>query len=85
MRSCSGVDVADRIEAEHRDACRDPAAQPLDALHRRRLAGAVGADQAEDLAVPDLEGNVVNRDERPVGLADAVDLDDRTRIHRGSW
>ena len=61
MRCCSAEHVADRIQAEHRDlpAIRRP--QPLDALHRRGLAGAVGADQPEDLAWLDVERHVVDR------------------------
>src|SRR4029077_5014213 len=43
------VDAADRIQAQHRDGAAIRPAQTLDALHGRRLAGAVGADQAEDL------------------------------------
>jgi hypothetical protein len=42
---------------------------------RRRLAGTVRADVAEDLAGPDLEIEVVERPERPVGLGEALGAD----------
>src|SRR6185312_4109204 len=48
------------------------------ALHRRRLAGAVRSDEAEDLAIVDLERDVVDRQGFAVGLADSGDSDDRT-------
>ena len=70
------VDIGERIEAQHRDRAPIGLANPLDALHRRGLAGAVGTDQAEDLAVVDLERHVVDRDGLAVGLADAGDADD---------
>ena len=74
-------DVAQRIEAEHRDAAGVGHAQPLDALHRRRLAGAVGTDQAEDLAVPDVDRDVGQRRHRSVTLREPGDLNDRPRRH----
>ena len=42
---------------------------------RRRLAGTVRAEQAEDLAVPDREGQVVHRLDRAEALAEALHLD----------
>ena len=71
------VDVAHRVQAEHRDRAAVGSPQPLDALHRRGLAGAVGADQPEDLAVVDVERHLVDGDRRAVGLADAGNVDDR--------
>ena len=50
--------------------------RPFDALHRGGLAGAVGPDQTEDLAVVDLERHVVDGHRPAVGLADAGDLND---------
>ena len=44
-------------------------------LQRRRLAGAVGADDADDLASLDGEGDVVHRDEAAVLLAQSPRLD----------
>ena len=43
--------VHERIEAEHPDSPCVRHAEPDDALHGRRLASAVGAEQAEDLAL----------------------------------
>ena len=68
--------VPDRIERQHRDGAAVGRAEALDALHRGRLAGAVGADEPEDLALENLEAHVVDGDRLAVGLADAVDLDD---------
>ena len=68
--------VAKRIEAEHGDAPAVGDTQSLDALHRRRLAGAVRADEAEDLALEDLEGDILHRADRAVGFREAGGLDD---------
>src|SRR5690606_25800870 len=53
---------------------REQAAQHADG---RRLAGAVRAEIAEDLAAPDLEGDVAHRDEGAEALAEIAHLDDR--------
>ena len=70
------IDVSKWIEREdrHRSSLRCP--KPFDTLHRRGLASAVGADEAEDLALPNLEGNIVDGNLRAVALADAIDPDD---------
>jgi len=39
-----------------------------DNFERRRFAGSVGANQAKDLAFPDLEINVIERLERAIAL-----------------
>src|SRR5207253_2493718 len=39
--------------------------RPGDAVEERGLAGAVGPDQAKDLALPDLEGDVVEGGKAP--------------------
>ena len=44
--------------------------------HQRRLAGAVGADHADDPAARELERQVVDQQAVAVGLAQAVGLDD---------
>ena len=49
------VDVPKRIEPKNRDASPIGRSQAFDALEGRRLAGAVGADEAEYLAVIDFE------------------------------
>src|SRR5262249_43224133 len=70
------VDVAERIETEHRDGAAIRHPQPFDALERGRLAGAVRSDQAEDLAVVHLERHLVHGDGGAVGLAASRDADD---------
>ena len=47
----------------------------LEDLDRRRLAGAVGTEQPEHLAAPDVEVDPTNRLEVGIGLAQAADLD----------
>ena len=54
------IHVAKRIEAEHGDGAIIGLAQPLDAFHRRRLARAIRSDEAEDLALVDLERHLVH-------------------------
>ena len=48
----------------------DPEADP----HRRRLARSIGAEEAEDLACGDLEGQPVERRGRAESLRHVVDL-----------
>src|SRR6185369_4805963 len=45
-----------------------------DAVHQGRLAGAIGADQAEPLALLDLEIDVLQRHEPAEALADLLDV-----------
>ena len=71
------VGVADRVEPEHPDVTRVLAPQALEELDRRGLAGAVGADQAEDLAVMDVEVEVVDDRAAVVGLGEPTNGDDR--------
>ena len=65
-----------RVEAEHAHRARVGAAQTLEDLDGRRLAGAVRAEQAEQLAA--LDGEVDAADDLGVAVAldEAVDLDD---------
>src|ERR1019366_1905412 len=70
------VDVAEGIEAEHGDRAAVGRADPLDAFHGGGLARTVGADEAEDLAVADVEGDLIHGYGLAVSLADAGDLDD---------
>src|SRR5690606_34148631 len=51
---------------------------------RRRLAGAVGAQVAEDLAALDEEAHVTDRDERAELAPQRVGLDDVLRCHAAS-
>ena len=54
--------------------------------HDRRLAGAVRAEQRDDLAVRNVERDLVDGDERAVVLTELVRFDDRARtiggVHR---
>src|SRR5205085_3179410 len=50
--------------------------------HRGRLAGAVRAEKADDLAATNLEGDVVERAERPISLGEAVSVDQHVG---GQW
>ena len=54
--------------------------QPEDRLQRGGLAGAVGADEADDAAGVDLEGGAVQRQLVLVGLAQAAGADDRGAV-----
>jgi len=65
--------VGERVHAEdpHDPAVRP--AQPREARDGRGLAGAVRAQQAEDLAAPHLEGDVLHRDGVAVHLVQPVD------------
>src|SRR6185437_10666641 len=59
-----------RVEAQHPQPSVIGLAQPLNALHGGRLAGAVGADQADDLAGGDVEVKPVHYHPGPVRLAE---------------
>jgi hypothetical protein len=58
------------------------ASQAEEELHGRRLAGAVGAEEAEDLAGPDRHRQVGEGLDAPVALAEAGDVDDVRDVHR---
>src|SRR5947209_6286964 len=66
---------AGRVEAQDAHLPAGAVAIALEDLHRRRLAGAVGAEQAEDLAAADLEGDPAHGLDAVVGLPQVVDLD----------
>ena len=74
-RSCSGWASGSTPEDAH-PAAVGPT-QSFEALDRGRLAGAVRAEQAEDLAAAHLERHVVDGDRRAVGLVQVLDGDDR--------
>jgi hypothetical protein len=44
-----------RVLSEHPDVARRTGPEPLEDLDGGRLAGAVGAEEADDLAAPDVE------------------------------
>src|SRR5262249_28473035 len=51
-----------------------------DQVERRALAGAVGPDEAEDLALTHVEGHLIDRKESPEALAEPLDCQHR-RLH----
>ena len=67
--------AAPGIEAEHLTSPASRGAVALEDLHRRRLAGAVRPEQAEDLAPLDLEVDPLDRLDVAVGLAQARDAE----------
>src|SRR5687767_7696346 len=69
------VDIAERIETEHRDGSAIRRAQPFDAFERGGFSGAVRTDQSEDFAVVDLERDVIDGNRRFVGLSKSRNLD----------
>ena len=64
-----------RVDAEDRDGAAVARAVALEHLDRRRLAGAVRSEQAEDLALLDLEVDPADGLDLPVGLVQVVDGD----------
>jgi hypothetical protein len=88
------VRVAGNVDAQDLQAPRVGLAQPFEHLDRRRLAGAVGAKQPEDLTAGDTERDAVDRPDVAVALANITDADDRValsddgvagRRSRGHW
>ena len=77
--------VPARVEAEDGNRAAVGRAQAFDALHGGGLAGAVGPDQAEDLARLDVEGDVVDGHGPPVGLANAGDVNGGLRHVAGPF
>ncbi len=57
--------------AEHGDAPGGRAHEAAGDLRQRRLAGAVGTEQADELALADAQVDTVEGDGRAVGLAQA--------------
>src|SRR5262249_24974971 len=76
-----GLLLACRIEAEHVDPAAVALAVALEDLHGRRLAGAVRAEQAEDLALLDVERDSAHGLVLAVRLAQFLD-DDRCHSSR---
>ena len=68
-RPAPGIDAADVDCAFVRFTQSD------DTLDRRRLAGAVGADESEDLAVSDLEADAARRFDAAVAFLEILDGD----------
>src|SRR5699024_10111742 len=76
-----GHEVDDGVLAEDLDAATVGAQQAEDDAQRRRLAGAVGAEEAVDLPAGDLEVEAVEGAGAPVGLGELGGADDSG--HRG--
>src|SRR5438128_2560337 len=67
------------VDPTHHGLAVVGAAQALEDLDRRRLAGPVWTEQSEDLSLLDAERDAVDRHEAPVPLAQSLD-DDRKAI-----
>src|SRR5216684_380474 len=63
-----------RVGPEHPALAARPLAVPLEDLDRRRLAGAVGAEEAEDLADGDVEVDAPHGLVVPVGLVQVANV-----------
>jgi hypothetical protein len=72
------------IEAENLDRSAVWTPQAFDALHRRGLAGAVRADDPEDLTLFHRKRDTVDDVDVIVGLDEICDFDDRHGLSRGS-
>ena len=66
-----------RVEAAQPDRAGLRREQPGHQADERRLAGAVGAEQADELALAGREGDAVHRGARAVAEADLAQVDDR--------
>src|SRR5690606_32990668 len=74
--------VADNVEAVDGDGAGGRVDEAADDADQRRLAGAVRAEQGEDLAAIDVEVDALQRPEAGrVGLVELPDGDDR--LHAG--
>ena len=81
LRDAARDDVVRRLVGDVLAAEADPAAprmvEPVDRAQRRRLAGAVRAEQCDDLALAHLEGDALQRVDRAVVGVDPLELEDR--------
>ena len=78
-----GALAAGRVEAEHRDVAAVARAIALQDLDGRRLPGAVGTEQREDLALVDGQVDAGDRLQLAVRLAQPADHDGRRTVPRG--
>ena len=69
--------VGDRVEAEHPDRAAGRPAVALEALDRRRLAGAVRPEHGDDLAAAGRQRQPVDRRAGAVADDELPALDDR--------
>jgi len=70
-----------RVEAEDLDGAAIGAPQALDAFDRRGLAGSVGTEQADDLALFDVEVDAIDDQMFAVAFAQSPDFDNRGTAH----
>ncbi len=70
-----------RVAPEEPDRAGGGADQAQHHSQRGRLAGAVRAEVAEDVAALDRQVDVVDRDDAPIALGEAADLDRRGVAH----
>src|SRR5687768_1976059 len=71
---------AEQIVAVEDDAALVGFVQAGDHVERGRLPGAVGADQADDLAGGDVEGHAVERDDAAEATGDVLDREERRHL-----
>ncbi|HEX4305167.1 MAG TPA: hypothetical protein VHZ54_03960, partial [Solirubrobacterales bacterium] len=75
------ADAPPRLGVDRRVVPQHPAGiggeDAEDDPHQRRLAGAVGTDEAEHLARPDREGDAVQRHRLAIFLAQLIEAEDR--------
>ena len=91
LQQLEGAADAEPVEVARAHAGDGPSVEPHLALARRqlaedaveqgRLAAAVGADDAEDLALAHLEGNAVDRSDAAEALLDVGDFEHRRPSH----
>src|SRR6202035_2912568 len=68
------------IFSQENDVARGRAFDPHDRLHRGRLAGAVRADQAENLAGAQLELEILDGGEAAEAFGQAADFENRSVV-----
>jgi hypothetical protein len=74
-----GGEAADRHAVQSDVAVRRPL-EPDDDLEERALAGSVGTDDGDDLAVVDPERDAVDGREPAEPLCDRIDLEQQVRL-----
>ena len=79
-RGATGGCRADELHAAVADRAPDRC-EARDGVEERRLAGAVGADQPDDLAPTHLDGDVVERDHSAVSHPHVAGLEQRAHRH----
>ena len=75
-----GARSVGRVDAEHRHLSIRPGAEPFQDLDRGRLAGAVRAEEGEDLSALDLEGDPADGFGLGVALAEVAYADRRLAL-----